>query len=335
MARVQTEGFEIGDASLIAVSGGGISTSAASGTYAFLVTGSDGASSAIAIPGGALSELYWAARVNYSRVDSTPYLVQFHNGGTLLFRVFVEPSTGKWTLQDHLGAVRIASTEGHTTDVYQLIELYFKIHATTGALEMKIDGVSMGTWAGNTAVASSAIDRTTLTVPDVIGSASAFMDDLRINDVTGAADDSWPGSGRIVSLVPNSTNTAQWDGSDGNQVDNHLLVDERPHDSDTTYVVTTTANEKELYGHAGGFSLPANHSITRVWVEAVAKDNAALGGQLSTIVKSGTTESVSPAATLPSSYTRVTGNRLTTNPDTLAEWTAAEVNAALFGVKTP
>jgi len=67
--------------------------------------------------------------------------------------------------------------------------------------------------------------------------------------ITGLDKNSgFPNDGYIIGLVPNASvvGSIQLDGSDGNQVDNHLLVDETP-PSDADYVGTTVTGNRDMY----------------------------------------------------------------------------------------
>ena len=84
---------------------------------------------------------------------------------------------------------------------------------------------------------------------------NTYYDDVYVFDtvdsgVTGAPNNAPLGDVRVETLYANGNgNSSQLDGSDGNQVDNYLLVDETPYDDDTTYVESADAGEKDTYAY--------------------------------------------------------------------------------------
>jgi len=97
------------------------------------------------------------------------------------------------------------------------IDFYFKVSATVGAYEVKIN---------NTSVVSDSADNTgTSNINSiVIGSTqnptevgkSYYVDDIALNDTSGSLNNSWCGDGTIVSLKPKGAgNYAQWDTCEG------------------------------------------------------------------------------------------------------------------------
>lgn len=72
------------------------------------------------------------------------------------------------------------------------------------------------------------------------------LDNVIVNTPAGSADNDFPGETEIVRLAPNGTASAGLLGSDGNSVDNHLLVDEQP-PAGTDYVIADAPGETDVY----------------------------------------------------------------------------------------
>src|SRR3972149_6225726 len=131
---------------------------------------------------------------------------------------------------------------------WYVIEVHVKIDDTTGALDVRVDGVDDAAFAGDT---KPGAETTFNTLRYHGGSNTSYYDDLAMNDTNGSVDNSWCGDGKIILLKPNANgDSSQWDGSDGNQVDNYLLVDDIPSDDDTTYVQSAILANKDLYNLA-------------------------------------------------------------------------------------
>jgi hypothetical protein len=213
---------------------------------------------------------------------------------------------------------------------WHLVEIHIGVANVGGIVEVRIDGVLDVTFTGDTFTASSA-DIVYLMFGD---NATEYFDDLALNDLAGGVDDSWCGDGRIILLRPNANgDLSQLTGSDANQVDNYLLVDDIPADGDTTYVEGATVDEKDLYNLSP--SNLANVTIFRVYAEARAKDTVAAGGLISLVVKTHAVEYAGPDVELLSVYNkRIFGTEYLVNPQTGLAWTVAELDALQVGPKT-
>jgi hypothetical protein len=163
----------------------------------------------------------------------------------------------------------------------------------------------------------------------------AYFDDIAINDCNGSEDNSWCGNGYIIALTPDGTVTNQLTGSDGDTTDNHLLVDEIPYDSDTSYVGGVTADLKDIYDMSA-CGLAADSKIERVWTETRAKTgNYAPAKQAAAIIKpSGGAEIESLSTYLGDGYAKrvIRTAALTINPVDNEPFTVTDVDAIQAGV---
>jgi hypothetical protein len=128
-------------------------------------------------------------------------------------------------------------------------------------------------------------------------------------------------------------NSSQLVGSDGNQVDNYLLVDDPAitPDDDTTYVYSATAGEKDTYGMTNLPTTPL--SIIAVCPLIRAKKTDAGSRAVVPVIRSGGTDY--DGATehfLSTSYSNYKQAFLE-DPDTSSPWDEAGINAMELGVK--
>ena len=220
---------------------------------------------------------------------------------------------------------------------WYLLEMYIKI-ADSGTITVKIDGVEDSTWSGDT---KPGTDTTINNVAFFTGGwlgipfpPLTYIDDVAINDTTGGVDDSWCGDGRIIGTLPAGTAFQQLNGSDGNATDNHLLVNEIPTDSDTTYVKGIVADEEDLYTlTACGLT---GVTINRVWTEARAKDSAGAGGKVALITKAAGGSEVSGGDVyILNSYTKkILGAEQLLNPVDSEAWTPEDIDDVQIGPRT-
>lgn len=206
------------------------------------------------------------------------------------------------------------------TGTWHLIEAYIKIHDTVGRFVIKVDGITEVDFTGDTKPgADTAINNFYF-----VRKTSYFcVDSVAINDTTGAEDNSWIGNTVVIALRPNAdSGSQQWIGQDGDSSNNYLHVDEGASDGDTTYVQTNTSGYKDLYD-VSALSLPANCTIKRVYVQAIAVDKSASAAQIKLNLKPGSTDRTT-TITLQGNYKTYVGTEYLSNPDDSTPWEATD-----------
>ena len=339
MARVFTEGAEFNDTifwSVINYSLVVITSPVRSGTYAYKgASGGGGGQNAAGtkVLDVALSEFYLKFAWNMSNITSVFRFPNWYKGSTELGSVRLNASTGKIEIYTGTATLVATGTTPLNPDQYYVIEIHVKIADAGGTIDVKVDGISNASFSGDTKPgADTNVDK--LYWSGAVSGGIWYLDDLALNDVSGGVDDSWCGGGKVILLQPNGNGDANdFDGSDGNQVDNYLLVDELPHNSDTDYIESTTLDERDLYALENTGLVAGSTDIKRVWGEARAKDTGASGQLIAFVVKTGGTEYASADVALPGSYSRVIGADWLVNPNTSAAWTPSELDAAQSGPK--
>jgi hypothetical protein len=96
-----------------------------------------------------------------------------------------------------------------TSDMWTKVEVRLKISSSVGAYELRINDITIYSESGiNTGSSNIA------TIKFGHGYAAgdgAYWDDMALNDITGAINNSWCGNGTILSLKPKASgNKAQW-----------------------------------------------------------------------------------------------------------------------------
>jgi hypothetical protein len=126
--------------------------------------------------------------------------------------------------------------------------------SASGFAEGRQDGITVGSFSGNTLGSSSGTaDRLSLFSGNasggiVQGGGDFYFDDLYVVDGTGTVANDFVGDARILIAEPSASgDLSEWNGSDGDQIDNFELVDENPF-SDSDYVFARDANITDLYG---------------------------------------------------------------------------------------
>lgn len=132
---------------------------------------------------------------------------------------------------------------------WHYIEFAAKIHATTGWVELRQDGVRIGRFDGDTDNAGSdqKIDHVDFNMDNNAG--EYYLDDVYILNEQGSVNNSWLGDTRCFPLYPNGNggSSTPLSGSDGNTTDNYLLVDEAGTPDSTDYVFSSTNGDQDTY----------------------------------------------------------------------------------------
>ena len=216
--------------------------------------------------------------------------------------------------------------------VYHYAELVTTIHDTTGAWEVFLDGVSLGsasstdTRNGGTGVAD------TFVLGNRDGSTTNHdirMDDLYVTDDAGGSPNNGRlGDVRVVALPPTGTgNYAQFTPSTGSNWQN---VDEATPNDDTDYNSSTTAGDKDSFATT---NLPSNAASVYAIKESLRhrKDDAG-SATVRNLLRISSTDYESGDHAVADSYQYHSDIR-ETNPNTSNAWTQSDVDGMETGYK--
>jgi hypothetical protein len=325
MARVFTDGAEMGDLLFWSVTSGtvtNITTSPRSGTRHYSLSNSNVTKNIVAVAEG-----WFRAGISFAAVMAHTF-VRWSKGATVLGSVRLNATTSRLEIWISTGTLVATSVASLSTSTYYLIEVHIRLD-NSGAIDVRVDGADFVSFAGDTTPgADTTFDNLYLVSPGVV-----YLDDLAFNDASGSADNSWCGDGKIVMLSPNGNgDLSQLMGSDLNSVDNYLLVDEVPPNSDTDYVASATTNQADLYAMTTT-TIPTKAVVKRVFVEARAREEVASGDSIKLGIKTNSVEYWSGSIVQSTSYTRSVGPDYLVNPQTGSAWTQGEIDALQAGVK--
>jgi hypothetical protein len=199
MARLLTAGAETNDATLEGFPALAIDTShVRSGSRAFNV----GSQRTGTFVGAAATTYYARAFMFFTAATASAVTV-------LAIRNSANGTSPGWgwirlnadgTLSLMAGSTLVASSSALSLSTWYRVELAVKVGTgATDYCEGLLDGVSFGsTTTGNW---TDNVPDQMLVAPDVSG-VNTWMDDLALNDSTGANQNSWPGDGHVVLLLP-------------------------------------------------------------------------------------------------------------------------------------
>lgn len=231
------------------------------------------------------------------------------------------------------GTLLATSTVTIPRDVWVYIEASVTISETVGEVHVRINGdtTDIVSFTGDTKNGGT---NDTIDAVSIMGSTGGggnnHISDIYICNDSGVENNDFLGDVAVRTLSPNGNgNSSQLTGSDGNQTDNYLLVDEKPFNT-TDYTYSSTSGHKDTYGMA---DLPAAAStVFGVQVNAsMRKDDAGLG-QARYVLRSGGTDYVGSTETLTTTATTYVG-LYEQDPATTSAWTVSGVNSAEAGME--
>lgn len=232
------------------------------------------------------------------------------------------------------GTLLATGTQPIFTDQWNYVEVSATISDTIGEVHVRLNGKATDevSYTGDTKNAGTAttIDRVHLYTGTGAVNDTSFSD-LYILDDTGAApNNDFLGDVVVRTLGPSGNGTySQLMGSDANQIDNYLLVDEHPY-SNTDYVGSAVVGEKDTYAMA---DLPGGVStVYGVQVNGkMAKSDASLASARY-LLRSGGTDYPGTTRALTTTFTGYYELHAT-DPATGVAWTPAGVNGIESGME--
>jgi hypothetical protein len=220
------------------------------------------------------------------------------------------------------GATAWTTVDGSATATgWHWWNLLYRFSATVGVCEVYRDGALLARANGDTAPTGGlAPIGVTLYLGNDNGGAQADFGDLVWRDDATVIPDTV-----VSSLFPDGTSAGAWLGSDGNSVDNHLLVNDNPTYSAATYVGSATVSATDTYTVG---NLPNSAaSVDAVQIGARSFKSDAGAKTLAPMINgtAGTAADPGGGATI---Y-----QLATTNPSGGAAWDTTSVNAMTAGIR--
>ena len=217
-------------------------------------------------------------------------------------------------------------------DTWHYFEVYAKPRNSGGVFTVKVDGVEVATYSGDTTNEEEYINAWELS--GVTASSGAIrptlFDDIVCNDTTGSTNNSWPGMVRLLPLRARTPgNYGQWDraGMDlGNDAAQMLAGGFGVHQLQTAVADELVTLVTEVP------DLPAGASIQNVIVTARARVESG-AGVIAPMVRSNGTNSISSDQTLTTNWKNFE-YAWAVNPADSAAWEEADLATLEIGVSS-
>jgi hypothetical protein len=265
--------------------------------------------------------------------DSANKIFSFMDGATT--QVSVHNANGIISAYRNGTVLLATATPRLAQNQYRYIEAKCFVNSTTGNITVRLDGVEIMNFTGNTQQSGSAqITQVRLGLNG--NSCIAYVDDIYICDTTtpnsaGNNNSDFLGDLKVSTIYPNAagafTNYTRGGTNTGND---YSQVNEATPDEDTTYITDATIGDRD------SFKFPAISLVGPVfgvmmWARA-RKDDASVR-TLANVARSSAVDTVGASYNLSASYVYY-GTVFELDPATSALWTPAGLGLAEFGVKT-
>jgi hypothetical protein len=289
--------------------------------------------------------LYWGAYVTiWGNGGSTPFasdnynanpVVSFTEGGTHHIEIiYGGDSLGDFGV--YRNGTQLVRSTGHaaiTGGMQLMLECKVKVADAGGEIDLRINGVSVATFSGDTRNGGTGIVDGML-VGLFMGTSfrnggGIAIDDMYLVDSNGSAPlNTFLGDVYVRTFLPTGAGTTtQWTPSAGS---NYQNVDDNPSDEDTTYNSESTVSDMDTY--AMGNMTVGSSAIHGVRVSAMVRKEGAGPRTIRTVLRSGSTNYEGSSFTLFDSY-KYANTLYSQDPDTSAAFTDAGIDALEAGIK--
>jgi hypothetical protein len=326
MSRIFMDGFESGGLDLFSSSSSAFVIAARTGFSGNYCLDLSGASDWITLSVAEGTEYYIAFKWEFAGIGTNCNLVSFYNGATFLGSAHINTGGGV-TLRGGATILQESSLGSLVGNgILYLIEVHYKLADAGGAFEIKINGVSVVSFSGDTKIVAP----TTVTgmrfgndSADYSKYSFCYIDDLIIDDAN------WIGPTSIQGLAP--TGAGATTGFTPSTGSNYACVDETP-PSDIDFVYTNTPNVVDTY--ALGNLTGTINSIKAVQVQArCMQEGSPATTKIQLVTRPASTDRVSASKTVQTFAPKSVFNIWELNPEDSAAWEEADVNGMEIGVK--
>ncbi len=219
------------------------------------------------------------------------------------------------------------------TNWYHL-EVKVFISDTVGTVNVRVNGVSVATFSGDTRNAGA--DTNVYSVSCSAGSGApdrqASVDDFFLLNGAGSFNNDLIGDCKVLTLYPNGNgNYSQGVGSDSNSVDNYLLTQEQGIPNTSDYVDLANTGDKDSYTFT---DLPAG-TVYGIAQRAYASKTDAGSRTMRNFQRISVTDypsAVDQGLSVTPTYLGIS-DIVEKSPATSNPWTVSEINGAQFGVE--
>lgn len=284
-------------------------------------------STVIPVASGGEDSIWWHFRL-YVDVAGTQ-CVRFHSLGTDT-QMFLYYTNSQWQLINYNGGTDSSLFGVAQEDKWYDFFIVKTYHASTGSMKVWINGaLSLNLTSLNTGTIPTGSDL----YFGGFGSTdvnSMWVMDIVMGDGSDSPSADYPYSLQAHTLLPTGNGTTSGlTGSDTNQTDNYLLVDESDPDN-ADYCGSATEGNKDTY--AMGDLSSTTEGVLAVIGENIQAKSDSGAKYMRSVLRTASTDYVGTSVALSESYTFTT-YVWDENPNTVSAWTGTEANGIEFGAE--
>lgn len=213
------------------------------------------------------------------------------------------------------------------------LEAKVTLDNVAGSVEVRLNGTTVILATGVDTIQSgvgAAVDAVGLGSINCCNGERMDIDDYYAADTLGTTNNDFLGDVSVETLLPNGNGSnSDFLGSDGNSVDNYLLVDESPPDT-ADYVGSATVGAKDSYAMTN--MVRTTGTVLAVQVNSIMHKSDAGARHAKNLVRSGAAEVLGADRDLATTFIHYS-DAVEVDPNTSAAWSIAAVNAAEMGVQ--
>lgn len=230
-----------------------------------------------------------------------------------------------------------STTPAVTAEAYTHIECQVTIDSINGAVEVRVNGVTVISLTGVNTAATANIETSQITIGTVSGTGSSTgistmdVDDLFCYDDSGSYNNDFIGDRRVLTLFPSAdTAIADWSWNTGGS--GAATIDEADPNDDTDYLFANPGTSPAPVSEFDMDDLIAGvSSISAVVMINRMRKTDAGDANVQPALVSGSSESVGTEHVLTEAY-KYYHDVVEVDPDTAAPFTASAVDAAKLQV---
>jgi len=213
---------------------------------------------------------------------------------------------------------------------WHCIEFRLLVDNANGVFQLKVDGMLVINFAGNTQQTANANVRSFWLGRAQANGCPGYYDDIAFNDTSGVVNASWIGRGGIPAIFPTGAGfSTDLQRVPGGAEANWEDVDEVPPDDDTSYVFDTLIDDHDSYAAS---NLVATGTIAAVQWLARAKSDLVGNPEIARILRIGGVDHQGADIAIDADYDYYP-EILDEDPEAVGAWLVAAVNGMELGVK--
>ncbi len=282
-----------------------------------------------------LGAVFWYS--NLPNVNDKSMIFEFRDAANASQVSIVLQSTG--VIEVKRGSTETGTTLGDsvtpaiTAEAYTHMEVITTIDDSAGAVEVRVNGVTVVSLTGVDTKNTSNTESSQVTVGTVSGTSSLtgvttmYIDDLFCYDTDGSFNNTFLGDRKVLTLFPDA-DTAQADWSWNAGPSAFQAIDDTDPDDDATYIFANPGGSPAPVSEFDIDDLPVGVSAVSavMLVNRMRKTDAGVANVQPSLV-SASSETAGADRVLTEAYTYY-HEVIEVDPDTAAPFTPAAVNAA-------